>query len=147
MNKVKYYLGLCLLATTVVFSSCDNDDEEDDFEVLPFAEVRGDFQGSEICDGDTVGPYHMLIYNTSDNQQVWVDGIWDYAPIVKANVSGNTFTIPAQQVIHRGSTPATNDTFNIVSATGTVNDGNLTFDFVLDYHGTPVNCQYKGVKQ
>lgn len=145
MKNLKYLFFAGLVATSVGLTSCNNDDEEITIEYA--SKLAGDFEGSEVCDGgDAVGPYMMHIFNTADDANaVWVEGIWDYAPRVRATVnSDNSFSIPAQQVIHRGSTAAGNDTFNIVSGSGTVNGKELVFDFQLDYDGDAVNCQFKG---
>ena len=140
MKNLKYLFFAGALMSSVVFTSCNNDDEEI---VIEYAsKLAGDFEGSEDCNGDVVGPYLMHIYNTADDENmVWVEGIWDYAPRVKATVnSDNSFTVPAQQVVAAG------DTFNIVSGTGTLNGQDLVFDFQIDYHGDPYGCQFKGTR-
>src|SRR5690606_174252 len=123
MKKLKYLFLLSLTLCTFTLVSCD-DDDEDTFELLPHSEVRGSFNGNEVCDGDTVGPYHVEIYNTSfDTNVIWVDHIWDYGIKVKANADGNNFTIAPQM-----TTDAAGDTLT-VSGNGNVDNGNLTFNF------------------
>src|SRR5687768_939961 len=120
MNKIKYLFFAGMLASAGVLTSCDKDEPEIEYA----SKLAGDYEGSEVCDGDKVGPYEVHVYNTaSESDKVWVENIWDYAPKVKATVtSDNSFTIDPQTVIHKGATPAGNDTFNIVSGTGTIND-------------------------
>ncbi len=147
MKKLKNFtlVSLSFVALSTVFVACDKDDDQEVVILSPYA---GNYEAKESCilDGDTSvsDTYAVTVSNAAnDANSLVISNIWDYAPPVKGSLSGNTVTIPEQQVVHLGTRPELNDTFR-VSGTGTFNGDKMDFKFKSIYHGDTYECDFQG---
>ena len=141
MKKIKSFLVWGAVAASLTLGGCQQT-ADDEFEVLPNQLVRGDWVGKENCGGAVSGNYHVLITNTSmEDNAVLINNIYDYGIQAKATVSGTTFTIPAQKVETAGQ-----DEWEITGS-GSVEDNAITFTFKLTEDGEVVDeCSWTGTK-
>jgi hypothetical protein len=112
-----------ILFAVISLTSCDKDD--DDGFSADVAKIVGTYSVEDTFEDRGVENYTITISDAKDGG-VEISNFGDimYVP-VKANISGNTFTIPLQTFKGKSMTI-------IITGSGNMAGNNLTFDYTID---------------
>lgn len=117
---------LCLLALSafLFLASCNNDD--DNGSGANVQQVIGSYTVEDTDESDETESYTISIAKGKSGSNLEISNFGDmmYVP-VKANLKGNSLTIPSQTF--KGKTMTI-----VISGQGTFNNNELTFDYVIE---------------
>jgi hypothetical protein len=117
-------LSLLALSALLFLASCSNDD--DNGSGANIQQAIGSYTVEDTDESDEVESYTISIAKGKNGSNLEISNFGDimYVP-VKANLKGNTLTIPSQTF--KGQTMTI-----VISGQGTLTNNVLTFDYVIE---------------
>ncbi|MDJ1480570.1 hypothetical protein QNI19_10685 [Cytophagaceae bacterium DM2B3-1] len=131
----------CLMIGLALFSSCKKHDPDPEVDREKFL---GSYELVETC-GDESLEVGLFIAPGIDNNAIEIEDLYLPLTTIKATISGNTLTIPSQEVID----PFEEDgsTFTIIGD-GVLTDNKLTIHYKVTFDDSSIDeCTATGNKQ
>lgn len=141
LESVRSFKMITLVFVALLgLSACDENDESDF--TADVEKVIGTYEVSDLFETDEEPEVYEISLVKSDKGAPHIEitnfGDIMYVP-VKGIVKGNTFTVPAQTFKGKSMTI-------VITGSGTFNDNELTFDYVIDTGDSELSHSCEAVK-
>ncbi|MDJ1504588.1 hypothetical protein [Xanthocytophaga agilis] len=130
----------CFMIGAALFSSCKKHDPDPKVDREKFL---GSYELIETC-GDLSLEVGLFIASGTAHNEIEIEDLYLPLTVIKATISGNTLTIPSQEVLD----PFEEDGSFTISGNGTLNDNKLTIHYKVTFNDSSIDeCTAIGNKQ